>query len=152
LIFSPTKPARDTLYKAGVNPVSSFTGQGTVLFGDKTHQSRPSSFDRINVRRLMIHIEKQVGRAARSLLFEFNDEFTRASFVNMVTPTLRQIQGRRGIQDFLVICDTSNNTTAVVEANQFVGSVLIKPNYSVNFIQLNFVAVRTGVAFSEIVL
>jgi len=152
LLYSPNKTDRDDLYKAGVNPVASFTGQGTVLFGDKTFLRRPSSFDRINVRRLMIFLEKMIGRAARSLLFEFNDEFTRSSFVNMVTPTLRDVQGRRGISDFLVICDESNNTADVIDNNQFVGSILVKPNRSINYIQLNFVAVRTGVEFSEVAL
>lgn len=152
LLYSPTKGDRDDLYKAAVNPVASFTGQGTVLFGDKTFLKRPSSFDRINVRRLMIFLEKMIGRAARSLLFEFNDEFTRSSFVNMVTPTLRDVQGRRGISDFLVICDESNNTADVIDNNQFVGSILVKPNRSINYIQLNFVAVRTGVEFSEVAL
>ena len=152
LLYSPTKGDRDDLYKAAINPVASFTGQGTVLFGDKTFLKRPSSFDRINVRRLMIFLEKMIGRAARSLLFEFNDEFTRSSFVNMVTPTLRDVQGRRGISDFLVICDESNNTADVIDNNQFVGSILVKPNRSINYIQLNFVAVRTGVEFSEVAL
>ena len=152
LVYSPTKIDRDKLYKASINPVASFTGQGTILFGDKTFLNRPSSFDRINVRRLMIFLEKMIGRAARSLLFEFNDEFTRATFVNMVTPTLRDVQGRRGISEFLVICDESNNTPEVIDRNEFVGSILVKPNRSINFIQLNFVAVRTGVEFSEVAL
>lgn len=152
LHYSPDKAGRDLLYKNAINPVASFSGQGTILFGDKTFLKRPSSFDRINVRRLMIFLEKMIGRAARSLLFEFNDEFTRSSFVNMVTPTLRDVQGRRGVSDFLVICDETNNTPEVIDNNQFVGSILVKPNRSINYIQLNFVAVRTGVEFSEVAL
>ena len=151
LSFNPTQSERDTLYKAGVNPVVSFPGEGTILFGDKTMQGRPSAFDRINVRRLFIVLEKAISRAARSSLFEFNDEFTRAQFVSLVEPFLRDVQGRRGIYDFRVVCDESNNTPAVVDRNEFVGDIYIKPARSVNFIQLNFVAVRSGVAFDEIV-
>ena len=151
LSFNPTQSERDTLYKAGVNPVVSFPGEGTILFGDKTMQGRPSAFDRINVRRLFIVLEKAISRAARSSLFEFNDEFTRAQFVSLVEPFLRDVQGRRGIYDFRVVCDESNNTPAVVDRNEFVGDIYIKPARSVNYIQLNFVAVRSGVAFDEIV-
>jgi hypothetical protein len=151
LSFNPSQSERDTLYKAGVNPVVSFPGEGTVLFGDKTLQGRPSAFDRINVRRLFIVLEKAIARAARSSLFEFNDEFTRAQFVALVEPFLRDVQGRRGIYDFRVVCDESNNTPQVIDANQFVGDIYIKPARSVNFIQLNFVAVRSGVSFDEIV-
>ena len=151
LSFNPSQSERDTLYKAGVNPVVSFPGEGTVLFGDKTLQGRPSAFDRINVRRLFIVLEKAIARASRSSLFEFNDEFTRAQFVSLVEPFLREVQGRRGIYDFRVVCDESNNTAEVIDANQFVGDIYIKPARSVNFIQLNFVAVRTGVSFDEIV-
>jgi hypothetical protein len=151
LSFNPTQAERDTLYKAGVNPVVSFPGEGTVLFGDKTLQGRPSAFDRINVRRLFIVLEKVISRASRSSLFEFNDEFTRAQFVALVEPFLRDVQGRRGIYDFRVVCDESNNTPQVIDANQFVGDIYIKPARSVNFIQLNFVAVRSGVSFDEIV-
>jgi phage tail sheath protein FI len=129
----------------------SFPGEGTVLYGDKTLLSRPSVFDRINVRRLFIVLEKSIARAARTSLFEFNDQFTRAQFVNLVEPFLRDVQGRRGITDFRVICDDSNNTSTVIDANQFVGDIYIKPARSVNFIQLNFVAVRSGVSFEEIV-
>ena len=125
--------------------------RSTVLFGDKTLLSKPSVFDRINVRRLFIVLEKTVARAARSSLFEFNDQFTRAQFVNLVEPYLREVQGRRGITDFRVVCDESNNTAEVIDRNEFVGDIYIKPARSVNFIQLNFVAVRTGVAFDEIV-
>ena len=151
LAWNPTKAERDNLYVKGVNPVVSFQGEGTVLFGDKTMLSRPSVFDRINVRRLFIVLEKSIASAARSSLFEFNDQFTRAQFVNLVEPYLRDVQGRRGITDFRVVCDESNNTPNVIDANQFVGDIYIKPARSVNFIQLNFVAVRTGVSFEEIV-
>ena len=151
LAFNPSKTDRDALYKAGVNPVSTFSGSGTMLFGDKTLQSRPSSFDRINVRRLFIVMEKAISTAAKYSLFEFNDEFTRAAFRNMVEPFLRDIQGRRGVQDFKVVCDESNNTPSVIDRNEFVGSIFVKPNRSINFIQLNFVAVSTGVDFSEVV-
>jgi len=151
LAWNPTKTYRDTLYSAGVNPVVTFPGQGTVLFGDKTLQSKPSAFDRINVRRLFITLEKSIGKAAQYSLFEMNDEFTRAQFVNLVTPFLRDIQGRRGITDFKVVCDTTNNTSGVIDSNQFVGDIYIKPARSANFIQLNFVAVGTGVDFNTIV-
>ena len=151
LSWSPTKTDRDNLYIKGVNPVVTFQGEGTILFGDKTLLSKPSVFDRINVRRLFIVLEKTVARAARSSLFEFNDQFTRAQFVNLVEPYLREVQGRRGITEFRVVCDESNNTAEVIDRNEFVGDIYIKPARSVNFIQLNFVAVRTGVAFDEIV-
>jgi hypothetical protein len=151
LQFNPTKAERDLLYKNGVNPVITQPGQGTLLFGDKTKASTTSAFDRINVRRLFIVLEKAIGSAAKSTLFEFNDEFTRASFVNLVEPFLRDVQGRRGIFDFKVVCDQSNNTSEVIDANQFVGDIYIKPARSINFIQLNFVAVRSGVEFKEIV-
>ena len=151
LAWNPTKTYRDTLYAAGVNPVVSFPGQGTVLFGDKTLQSKPSAFDRINVRRLFITLEKSIAKAAQYSLFELNDEFTRAQFVSLVTPFLRDIQGRRGITDFKVVCDSTNNTSQVIDSNQFVGDIYIKPARSINFIQLNFVAVGTGVDFNTIV-
>ena len=151
LAFNPNQVQRDTLYKNGVNPVVSFPGEGTVLFGDKTLQSKPSAFDRINVRRLFIVLEKAIARASRASLFEFNDEFTRAQFVNLVEPFLRLVQGRRGIYDFRVVCDETNNTPEVIDRNEFIGDIYIKPAKSINFIQLNFVAVRTGVAFDEIV-
>ena len=151
LAFNPNQAQRDTLYKAGVNPIVSFPGEGTVLFGDKTLLSKPSAFDRINVRRLFIVLEKAIARAAKAQLFEFNDEFTRAQFVNLVEPFLRLVQGRRGIYDFRVVCDETNNTSEVVDRNEFVGDIYIKPAKSINFIQLNFVAVRSGVAFDEIV-
>ena len=151
LSWNPTKSERDSLYKDGVNPVVTFPGEGTVLYGDKTLLARPSAFDRINVRRLFIILEKAVARAARSSLFEFNDEFTRAAFVNLVEPFLRDVQGRRGIYDFRVVCDTTNNTGEVIDRNEFVGDIYIKPARSINYIQLNFVAVRTGVSFDEVV-
>lgn len=151
LAWNPTKTERDNIYVQGINPVVTFQGEGTILFGDKTMLSKPSAFDRINVRRLFIVLEKSIAKAARSTLFEFNDQFTRAQFVNLVEPFLRDVQGRRGITDFRVVCDTTNNTPEVIDNNQFVGDIYIKPARSVNFIQLNFVAVRTGVSFDEIV-
>ena len=151
LAWNPTKTNRDDLYVKGVNPIVSFQGEGTVLFGDKTMLSKPSAFDRINVRRLFIVLEKAIARAARFSLFEFNDQFTRAQFVNLVEPYLRDVQGRRGITDFRVVCDETNNTGEVIDRNEFVGDIYIKPARSINFIQLNFVAVRTGVSFDEVV-
>ena len=151
LAFNPNKAERDSLYKSGINPVTAFPGQGTVLFGDKTMLAKPSAFDRINVRRLFIVLEKAIATAAKFTLFEFNDEFTRANFVNLVDPFLRDVQGRRGITDFKVVCDESNNTPEIIDRNEFVGDIFIKPARSINFIQLNFVAVRTGVEFSEVV-
>jgi len=151
LAWNPSKTERDNLYVQGVNPVVTFQGEGTILFGDKTMLNRPSVFDRINVRRLFIVLEKTIARAARSTMFEFNDQFTRAQFVNLVEPYLRDVQGRRGITDYRVVCDTTNNTGEIIDRNEFVGDIYIKPARSVNFIQLNFVAVRTGVSFDEIV-
>ena len=151
LLVNPNKSQRDLLYKKSINPIVTQPGQGTVLFGDKTFTTNVSAFDRINVRRLFIVLEKTIGVAAKSTLFEFNDEFTRAQFKNLVEPFLRDVQGRRGIYDFKVVCDDTNNTGAVIDGNQFVGDIFIKPARSINFIQLNFVAVRSGVEFSEIV-
>jgi phage tail sheath protein FI len=151
LAYNPQKANRDILYRARINPVCSFPGQGTILFGDKTAQSKPSAFDRINVRRLFITIEKAISTAAKFQLFEFNDEFTRAGFRNMVEPFLRDVQGRRGITDFLVVCDESNNTGSVVDRNEFIADIFVKPARSINFISLNFIATKTGVAFSEVV-
>jgi hypothetical protein len=151
LAWNPSKSFRDTLYAAGVNPVVSFPGQGTVLFGDKTLLAKPSAFDRINVRRLFITLEKSIAQAAKFSMFELNDEFTRAQFIALVAPFLRDIQGRRGITDFRVVCDSTNNTQQVVDSNQFIGDIYIKPARSVNYIQLNFVAVGTGVDFVTIV-
>jgi phage tail sheath protein FI len=151
LAFSPNQTQRDVLYKIDINPVVTFPGQGTVLYGDKTLLGRSSAFDRINVRRLFIVLEKAISTAATSTLFDFNDEFTRAQFVNLIEPFLRDVQGRRGITDFKVVCDDTNNTGQIIDSNQFVGDIFIKPNRSINFIQLNFVAVRSGVEFSTIV-
>ena len=151
LAWNPNKTERDTLYVKGVNPVVTFQGEGTVLFGDKTLLSKPSAFDRINVRRLFIVLEKSIARAARFSMFEFNDQFTRAQFIALVEPYLRDVQGRRGITDYRVVCDDTNNTGEVIDRNEFIGDIYIKPARSINFIQLNFVAVRTGVAFEEVV-
>ena len=151
LSYTPKKSERDQLYRARVNPVVDFPGQGVVLFGDKTALSKPSAFDRINVRRLFLVLEKAIATASKFQLFEFNDEFTRASFRNLVEPFLRDVQGRRGIFDFRVVCDDTNNTGEVIDRNEFIGDIYIKPARSINFITLNFVAVRTGVEFSEVV-
>jgi hypothetical protein len=150
LAYSPSKTDRDILYKNGVNPVVTFPGQGTVLFGDKTLLARPGSFDRINVRRLFIILEKAIAAAAKFQLFEFNDPFTRAQFKNLVEPFLRDVQGRRGVTDFRVVCDDTNNTATVVDRNEFVADIFIKPARSINFIQLNFVATRSGISFEEV--
>jgi phage tail sheath protein FI len=151
LAYSPIRAERDDLYVNGINPVVTFQGRGTVLYGDKTLLAKPSAFDRINVRRLFIVIEKAIARASQSSLFEFNDAFTRAQFRSLIDPYLRDVQGRRGIYDFRVVCDSTNNTPEVIDRNEFVGDIYIKPARSINFIQLNFIAVRTGVEFSEIV-
>jgi len=151
LAWNPRKAYRDQLYQAGINSVMSEPGQGTLLFGDKTMLTKPSAFDRINVRRLFIVLEKAISTAAKYTLFEFNDQFTRSQFVNMVEPFLRDVMGRRGIYDYRVVCDATNNTPEVVDSNRFVGDIYVKPARSINFIQLNFVAVRTGVDFTEIV-
>lgn len=150
LAVNPNKAQRDTLYKKGVNPVVTFPGEGTVLFGDKTLLAKPSAFDRINVRRLFIVMEKAIATAAKFQLFEFNDPFTRAQFKNLVEPFLRDVQGRRGITDFVVKCDESNNTGQVIDANEFVADIFVKPNRSINFITLNFVAARSAINFTEI--
>jgi hypothetical protein len=151
LAYNPGKADRDILYKNDVNPVVTFPGQGTVLYGDKTALGRNSAFNRINVRRLFIVLEKTIATASNSTLFEFNDEFTRAQFRNLVEPFLRDVQGRRGIYDFRVVCDETNNTAEVIDSNSFVGDIYIKPAKSINFIQLNFIAVRSGVEFTEVV-
>ena len=151
LAYNPTKTQRDTLYRARVNPVTTFPGQGTVLFGDKTALSAPSAFDRINVRRLFITLEKAISTASKFQLFEFNDEFTRAQFRNLVEPFLRDVQGRRGITDFLVVCDETNNTGGVIDRNEFRADIFVKPTRSINFITLQFIATRTGVAFEEVI-
>ena len=151
LSYTPKQSERDILYRHRINPVVDFPGQGVVLFGDKTALAKPSAFDRINVRRLFLVLEKAISTAAKYMLFEFNDEFTRAQFRNMVEPFLRDVQGRRGIFDFKVVCDDSNNTGEVIDRNEFIGDIYIKPARSINFITLNFVAVRTGVEFEEVV-
>ena len=151
LAWNPSKTERDNLYKNGVNPVVSFSGLGTLLFGDKTLLANASAFDRINVRRLFITLEKSIANFARFSMFEFNDDFTRSSFVSSVEPFLRDIQGRGGITDFAVVCDESNNTQEVIDRNEFIGSIFVKPTKSINFILLNFVAVRSGVEFEEVV-
>jgi phage tail sheath protein FI len=150
LAFNPNKTQRDSLYKNGVNPVVAFPGQGTVLFGDKTLLAKPSAFDRINVRRLFIVLEKAIATAAKFQLFEFNDSFTRAQFRNLVEPFLRDVQGRRGVTDFRVKCDESNNTGEVIDRNEFIADIFIKPTRSINYITLNFIAARTAINFSEI--
>ena len=151
LAYNPTQGQRDELYRARVNPVVTLPGQGTLLFGDKTGLSTPSAFDRINVRRLFITLEKAISTASKFQLFEFNDEFTRAQFRNIVEPFLRDVQGRRGVTDFRVVCDTSNNTANVIDSNEFRADIFVKPNRSINFIQLQFVATRSGAAFEEVV-
>ena len=150
LSYNPNKGERDILYRARINPVVNFPGQGVVLFGDKTALAKPSAFDRINVRRLFLVLEKAISTAAKFQLFEFNDEFTRAQFRNLVEPFLRDVQGRRGITDFKVIADNTNNTGEVIDRNEFIGDIFIKPNRSINFITLNFIATRSGVEFSEV--
>ena len=150
LLFSPNQTDRDTLYKNGINPVVSFPGQGVVLYGDKTLLAKPSAFDRINVRRLFIVLEKAIATAAKFQLFEFNDVFTRAQFKSLVEPFLRDVRGRRGIYDFRVVCDETNNTGEVIDRNEFVADIYIKPAKSINFIYLNFIATRTSVSFEEV--
>ena len=150
LAFNPQKAQRDELYRARINPVATFPGQGTVLFGDKTGLTAPSAFDRINVRRLFITLEKAIATASKFQLFEFNDEFTRANFRNIVEPFLREVQGRRGITDFLVVCDETNNTGEVIDRNEFIAEIFVKPARSINFITLQFIATRTGVSFDEV--
>ena len=150
LSVNPNQAQRDQLYKAGINPVVSFPGTGFVLFGDKTLLTKPSAFDRINVRRLFIVLEKAIATAAKYQLFEFNDTFTRAQFRSMVEPFLRDVQGRRGIIDFRVVCDETNNTGEVIDRNEFIADIYIKPARSINFITLNFIAARTSISFDEI--
>jgi len=150
LSYSPTKTDRDYLYNVGVNPVVAMPGQGVVLFGDKTLLAKPSAFDRINVRRLFIVLEKAIATAAKYQLFEFNDGFTRAQFKNLVEPFLRDVKGRRGLTDYKVVCDDTNNTGEVIDRNEFVADIYIKPARSINFIQLNFIATRSGIAFETV--
>ena len=151
LAYSPTKSERDSLYQKRINPITSLPGQGIVLFGDKTALASPSAFDRINVRRLFLVLEKTIGNAAKGVLFELNDEFTRNNFKNVVEPYLRGVQAERGVTDFKVICDSTNNTTDVVDSNEFKADFYIKPARSINFITLTFVATRTGVSFEEVI-
>ncbi len=151
LSWNPDKAERDELYQMGINSCVSFAGIGPQLFGDKTFTIRPSAFDRINIRRLFIVLEKSIAKAARASLFEFNDQFTRAQFVSMVEPYLRDVKGRRGLIDFKVVCDETNNTGEVIDRNEFVASIFLVPARSINYIQLNFVAVRTNVSFSEVI-
>ena len=139
------------MYKRSINPVVSFKGEGVLLYGDRTQQAKPSAFQKLNIRRLFIVLEKAIAKAAKYQLFEFNDTFTRANFVSQVEPYLRDVQGRRGITDFKVVCDETNNTPEVIDRSEFVADIYIKPAYSINFIQLNFVAVRTGVEFNEVI-
>ena len=151
LAFNPAQDARDQLYSQRVNPVISRPGDGVILFGDKTAMNVESAFDRINVRRLFITLEKAIENAAKSVLFELNDAGTRQNFVNIVEPFLRDVQAKRGIQDFLLVCDDTNNTPDVIDRNEFLADIFIKPARSINFIGLTFVATRTGVSFSEVV-
>lgn len=151
LAWSPSKSERDIIYPKGINPVVTFQGEGTFLYGDRTGLSKASAFDRINVRRLFITLRRSISRAAKYSLFEMNDEFTRAQFKNMVVPFLKDVQGRRGITDFIVICDSSNNPGVVVDRNEFVADIYIKPARSINYISLNFVAVGTDVSFSSVI-
>lgn len=151
LAYNPNKTQRDTLYKASVNPIMSMPGGGITLFGDKTGLNRPSAFDRINVRRLFLVLERAIARAAQNVMFEFNDEFTRAEFVNVIEPVLRDVKGRRGITDFRIVADETVNTAAVIDRNEFIANIFIKPARSINYVTLNFVAVRTGVDFEEVV-
>ena len=151
LAYNPSQAERDKLYSARVNPVIFSAGAGIVLFGDKTALGKASAFDRINVRRLFIYLEKAISAAARDQLFEFNDEITRLNFLNIVEPFLRDVQSKRGITDFVVVCDETNNTAAVIDNNEFVADIFIKPARSINFIGLTFVATRTGVSFEEVI-
>ena len=149
--YNPNKTHRDELYKQGINPVVSFDGTGTVLYGDKTLLQKPSAFDRINVRRLFIVLEKAIAKASQFVLFEFNDEFTRSQFSLLVEPYLKTVLGRRGISDYRVVCDSTNNTSQVIDSNNFVADIYIKPNRSINFVQLNFIATPSGISFDEVV-
>ena len=151
LAYTANKAQRDELYKKGVNPIVQYAGRGILLWGDKTKLARPSAFDRINVRRLFLALEKSISVAARNFLFEFNDEFTRSEFVGIVEPLLREVQAKRGLQDFRVQCDELNNTPEVIDRNEMVATIFIKPARSINFITLNFVATRTGADFEEII-
>ena len=149
LTYNPSKTQRDSLYTARVNPVVTFPGEGTILFGDKTALGYSSAFDRINVRKLFLVLEKEIAKISRTTLFEFNDDITRSLFKNNVNPFLRDVQAKRGMFDFLVVCDQTNNTPEVIDRNEFVADIYIKPAKSINFISLNFIATKTGVTFDE---
>ena len=149
--YNPSQAQRDKLYTNRINPVIFSPGAGIVLFGDKTAFGKSSAFDRINVRRLFIFIENAIEAAAKDQLFEFNDEITRTNFVNIVEPFLRDVQAKRGIQEFRVVCDETNNTAAVIDNNEFIADIFIKPARSINFIGLTFVATRTGISFEEVI-
>ena len=151
LPYNPSKTQRDRLYSNRINPVTFIPGSGIVLYGDKTGLAKSSAFDRINVRRLFLYLEKAISAVARDQLFEFNDEITRSNFVNAVEPFLREVQSNRGVQEFVVVCDETNNTAAVIDRNEFVADIFIKPARSINFVGLTFVATRTGVSFEEII-
>jgi phage tail sheath protein FI len=151
LSYNPSKVQRDKLYSNRINPVIFSPGDGIVLFGDKTGYGKSSAFDRINVRRLFIYLEDAIAAAAKDQLFEFNDEITRTNFVNIIEPFLRDVQSKRGIFDYVVICDETNNTAAIIDNNEFVADIYIKPTRSINFIGLTFVATRTGVSFEEVI-
>ena len=151
LAYNPSQVERDKLYSSRVNPVIFSPGAGIILFGDKTGLGRASAFDRINVRRLFIFLEKAIAAAAKDQLFEFNDEITRINFINIVEPFLRDVQSKRGITDFVLVCDETNNTAAIIDSNEFVADIYIKPARSINFIGLTFVATRTGVSFEEVI-
>lgn len=150
LAFNPNKQSRDSIYKVGINPVVTFQTDGTILYGDRTLQGKQSAFSQIGIRRLFILLQKAIGNAAKYFLFEFNDQFTRAQFRAMIEPYLREVKGRRGMDDFKVVCDTTNNTAEVIMRGEFIGSIFIKPNYSINWITLNFIAVRRDVSFEEV--
>ena len=151
LAYTPNQTQRDVLYSNRINPVIFSPGAGIILFGDKTGFGKASAFDRINVRRLFIFIEEAISAAAKDQLFEFNDEITRTNFVNIVEPFLRDVQSKRGIFDFRVVCDETNNTAAIIDNNEFVADIFIKPARSINFIGLTFVATRTGISFDEVI-
>ena len=151
LAYNPSKLQRDTLYSNRINPIVFSPGSGIILFGDKTGLAKASAFDRINVRRLFIFLEDAIKAAAKDVMFEFNDALTRNSFVNAVEPFLRDVQAKRGIQEFRLICDESNNTAAIIDANEFIADIYVKPSRSINFIGLTFVATRSGVSFSEVI-
>lgn len=151
LVFNPDKQSRDVMYKVGINSVVTFKTDGTLLYGDKTLQGKNSAFQFIGTRRLFIALQKSISKAAKYSLFEFNDDYTRAAFVNMVTPFMREVKGRRGLDDFRVVCDRSNNTPQVIMTGEFVGAIYVKPQYSIQWVRLDFVAVRRDVAFEEVV-